>query len=124
MTEPYTGEIQLFGFNYAPYNWAFCNGAMLPIQQNPALYSLLGTNYGGNGQTYFQLPNFAGRAGCNQGNGPGLTSRTIGEVFGTQNVTLLSTEMPAHTHALTVYNQTDVSKRASTPSAGNSLSAC
>lgn len=122
MTEPFIGEIQLFSFNYAPYGWAFCNGPLMPIQQNTALFSLIGTSYGGNGQSNFQLPNFAGRAPCNQGTGPGLTPRTIGEVFGTQNVTLLSTEMPAHTHSLTIYNQTDGTKRASTPSSGNSLS--
>ncbi|MGO4620566.1 phage tail protein [Ensifer sp. 2YAB10] len=121
MTEPFIGEIQLFGFNFAPYGWALCNGTLLPIQQNTPLFALIGNSYGGDGRSNFQLPNFAGRAGCGQGSGPGLTPHAIGEVFGSESVTLLSTEMPAHTHALTIYNQTDVSKRASTPSAGNSL---
>lgn len=67
MTEPYIGEIQLFGFDFNPVGWAFCNGATLPLQQNTTLYSLLGIVYGGNGTTTFQLPNFCGRAGCEQG---------------------------------------------------------
>ena len=79
MTQPYIGEIQLFGFNFNPRGWAFANGATLPISQNTALFSLIGTIYGGNGQTTFQLPNFAGRAGVQQGNGPGLSPRTLGQ---------------------------------------------
>jgi microcystin-dependent protein len=122
MTEPFIGEIQLFGFNFNPRGWAFCNGATLPISQNTALFALLGTQYGGNGQTTFQLPNFAGRGGCEQGQGPGLTPRTLGESFGTNTVTLTSSEMPAHTHALTLFLQPDTTKRASSPSAGNALS--
>ena len=122
MTEPYIGEIQLFGFNFNPRGWAFCNGATLPIAQNTALFSLLGTQYGGNGQTTFQLPNFAARAACEQGQGPGLTPRTIGEIFGTNTVTLTTNEIPAHNHALTLFSQSDASKRASSPSAGNALS--
>lgn len=121
MTEPFIGEIQLFGFSFAPRGWAFCNGATLAIQQNTALFSLLGTQYGGNGQTTFQLPNFTNRAGCQQGAGAGLTRRTIGETFGENSVTLTINEMPAHTHPFTVYNQTDLNKRAASPSAGNSL---
>lgn len=121
MTEPFVGEIQLFGFNFPPRQWAFCNGALLSIQQNTALFSLLGTYYGGNGQTTFQLPNFTGRAGCNQGAGAGLTPRTIGETFGENSVTLNQGEMPMHAHPFTVYNQNDPSKRAGSPSPGNSL---
>lgn len=121
MTEPFIGEIQLFGFNFAPRQWAFCNGATLAIQQNTALFALLGTQYGGNGTTNFQLPNFTGRAGCNQGSGAGLSPRVVGETFGSNNVTLTQNEMPMHSHPFTIYNQNDTSKRASSPSPGNSL---
>jgi microcystin-dependent protein len=122
MTEPYIGQIQPFGFNFNPQGWAFCNGATLPIQQNTALFSLLGTQYGGNGQTTFQLPNLAGRAGCQQGSGPGLTPRTIGETFGVNTVTLTQQEMPAHTHGINAYVQNDTSKRSGTPVSNGGLS--
>lgn len=121
MTEPYIGEIQLFGFNFAPRNWAVCNGALVAIQQNTALFSLLGTQYGGNGTTTFALPNLAARAACNQGQAPGLTPRFIGETFGEQSVTLTSAEMPSHQHGLNLYAQPDPSKRASSPSPGNAV---
>lgn len=121
MTTPFLGEIQVFGFNFAPYGWAFCNGALIPIQQNTALFALLGVNYGGNGQTNFQLPNFVNRAGCNQGQSPGLTPRTIGETFGESSQTLAMGEMPSHMHQLTIYNQSDPAKKSGSPSAGNSL---
>lgn len=123
MTEPFIGQIQPFGFNFAPRGWAFCNGAVMAIQQNTALFSLLGVQYGGNGTTTFQLPNFTGRAGCNQGQGPGLTPRTIGETFGENSVTLTVQEMAAHSHALNVYAQGDTSKRASAPASGSALAA-
>lgn len=123
MTTPYVGEIQLFGFNFAPIEWAFCNGATLAIQQNTTLFALLGTQYGGNGQTTFQLPNLVGRAPCSQGQGLGLTQRTIGETFGENGVTLLTSQIPAHTHALTLFQQSDTGKRAGTPASGNALSA-
>lgn len=122
MTEPFLGEIQLFAFNFAPAGWASCSGTMLPIQQSSALFSLLGIQYGGNGTTNFQLPNFVNRAGCNQGQGVGLTPRTIGETFGSNDITLTQAEMPAHTHSLTIYNQGDTSKRAASPSTGDALS--
>lgn len=121
MTEPFIGEIQLFGFSFPPRGWAFCNGTLLSIQQNSALFALLGTNYGGNGTTNFQLPNFTNRAGCNQGNGGGLTPRVIGETFGENGVTLTTPQMPAHAHQFTLYNQTDQGKKASSPSPGNAL---
>ena len=121
MSEPFLGEIQIFGFNFAPKGWAFCSGATMPIQQNIALFSLLGTQYGGNGQTTYQLPNLAGRAACSQGQGPGLTPRTIGEPFGSSAVTLLSTEIPNHTHTLQFFNQGDPNKRLSTPQANAAL---
>ena len=82
MTMPFLGEIQIFGFNFPPASWAFANGATLLIQQNAALYSLIGTTYGGNGSSTYQLPNLVGRAPVNQGQGPALTNRVIGETFG------------------------------------------
>ncbi|MFK0278486.1 phage tail protein [Ensifer sp. NPDC090286] len=121
MSEPFIGEIQLFGFPFAPKDWAICNGTLFPIQQNTALFSLIGVIYGGDGRTNFRLPNFTGRAGCTQGGGPGLTPRDIGETFGEYSHTLDSTEMAAHSHAFTIYNQSDTAKKANTPSPGNSL---
>jgi microcystin-dependent protein len=122
MTEPFIGEIQLFGFNFNPRGWAFANGATLPIAQNTALFSLLGTMYGGNGQTTFQLPNLAGRVATNHGQGPGLSARSLGETFGTQSVTLLTSEIPAHNHGMVVFAQNDSSKRSHSPQSGNALS--
>ncbi len=98
MSQPFIAEIRMFGFNYAPRGWAFCNGQLLPISQNTALFSLVGTTYGGNGQSNFALPNLQGRTPIQQGNGPGLTPRVLGEASGVPTVTLLTTEMPAHTH--------------------------
>jgi microcystin-dependent protein len=98
MSEPFLGEIRVFGGNFAPKGWMLCNGAILPISQFSALFSILGTTYGGNGQTNFGLPNLQGNAPMSWGNGPGLTPRTIGEVGGSANVTLLPTELPSHTH--------------------------
>ncbi|MEO7065996.1 MAG: tail fiber protein [Rhodanobacter sp.] len=121
MTTPFVGEIQLFGFNFAPYGWASANGVLLPIAQNTALFSLLGTTYGGNGQTTFALPNFVARAACNQGRGPGLTPRTMGETFGENSVTLLQSEMPTHSHNLQLLRPSDPSKMVATPSTGNAL---
>lgn len=121
MTEPYIGEIQIFGFNFAPRNWAQCAGQILPIQQNTALFSLLGTQYGGDGRTTFALPNFQGNAACNQGQGPGLTARVAGETFGESTVSLTEAGMPSHQHGLTVYAQNDATKRAASPSPGNGL---
>ena len=90
MSEPFIAEIRMAGFNFAPRNWAFCNGQLLSIAQNTALFSLLGTTYGGNGQTTFGLPNLQGSAPMHQGTGPGLSPRSLGEVGGTPNVTLPS----------------------------------
>jgi len=98
MSNPYVGEIRAVGFNFAPKGWAFCNGQLLPISQNTALFSLLGTYYGGDGKSNFALPNLQGRAPMNQGNGAGLTPRSIGETGGYTNVTLLTQEIPSHTH--------------------------
>ena len=122
MTTPYIGEIQMFGFNFNPRSWAFCNGATIPISQNTALFSLLGVSFGGNGQTTFQLPNFAGRAGCAQGQGPGLSARVVGETFGSSAVTLSLNQTPQHSHFLNVYRQPDPSKRQAAPAAGSAFS--
>jgi microcystin-dependent protein len=96
--DPFIGEIRLFGGNYAPQDWALCNGQLLAISQYSALFSILGNRYGGNGQTNFALPNLNGRVPVGAGTGPGLTSRELGEMDGTAAVTLLATQMPAHTH--------------------------
>lgn len=122
MTEPYIGEIQLFGFDYNPYGWALCNGATLPITQNTVLYSLLGVAYGGNGTTTFQLPNFVTRAGCQQGAGPGLTPHTLGSNFGSASVSLQSTQIPMHQHGVTAASQPDGTKKTASPASGVALS--
>lgn len=99
VAEPFIGTIMMFGFNFPPRFWALCNGQILSIAQNTALFSLLGTTYGGNGQTTFALPNLQGRMPMHFGVGPGLSPRVLGEQSGAESVTLLSTQMPAHTHA-------------------------
>jgi microcystin-dependent protein len=100
MSDPFIGEIRLFAGNFAPSGWAFCQGQLLPISQDEALFALIGTTYGGDGQTTFALPNLSGRIPLHQGQGPGLSPRTIGEMAGTENVTLTSSQIPQHTHAL------------------------
>lgn len=100
MSDPFIGEIKLFGFNFAPRNYAFCNGALVSIAQNTALFSILGTTYGGNGSTTFGLPNLQGRAAVGSGQGPGLTPRSLGETGGQATVTLNSNQIPQHTHGL------------------------
>lgn len=98
MSNPFVAEIRIFAGNFAPTGWALCNGQLLPISQNTALFSLLGTTYGGDGKSTFALPNLQGSAPLQQGQGPGLSLRDLGEIGGEQNVTLLQTEMPSHTH--------------------------
>jgi microcystin-dependent protein len=104
MTEPFVGQISMVAFTFAPQGWAQCNGQILPIQQNTALFSLLGTQFGGNGTNNFALPNLQSCVPMGRGNGSGLQQRTIGEQDGVESVTLLTTEMPAHTHALVAQN--------------------
>jgi microcystin-dependent protein len=94
-------EIRMFAGNFAPRNWAFCSAQILPIAQNTALFSLLGTTYGGNGQTTFQLPDFRGRVALGTGQGPGLPSVQLGEIAGSSTTTLTTATMPAHNHPLT-----------------------
>lgn len=100
MTDPFIGEIRIFAGNFAPRNWAFCNGQLISISQNTALFSLLGTFYGGDGRTTFGLPNLQGRHPIGQGQGPGLQPYTIGEVGGEERHSLIAGELPAHTHPL------------------------
>jgi microcystin-dependent protein len=105
VANPFLAEIRIFAGNFAPTGWALCNGQLLPISQNTALFSLLGTFYGGDGKTTFALPNLQGSAPVHQGQGAGLSQRFIGEQAGEATVTLLQSEMPVHTHALTGTNQ-------------------
>jgi microcystin-dependent protein len=116
MAEPYIGEIRIFGFNFAPYQWAFCNGQLMQISQNAALFSIIGTTYGGDGQSTFALPNFQDRAAMHWGNGTGLTPRTIGQQLGTPTVTLTSSTMPAHNHMIQVAQYGNASQATGTPS--------
>lgn len=99
MSEPFVGEIRMVGFNFAPRGWALCEGQLLPIAQNSALFSLLGTIYGGDGRTTFGLPDLRGRSPVGAGTGPGLTPVTQGERAGVESVTIHSSQMPAHAHA-------------------------
>ncbi len=99
MAEAFIGEIRMFAGNFPPRGWAFCNGQLLPISQNTALFSLLGTQYGGNGQSTFGLPDLQGRVPVGQQQGPGLSDRTMGEQFGSETVTLTAAQMPLHGHA-------------------------
>ena len=100
MAIPFVAEIRIFPFNFAPTGWAFCDGQLLPISQNTALFSLLGTTYGGDGKSNFALPNLQGCAPMHPGQGPGLSLHDLGETGGTETVTLLESEMPAHAHAI------------------------
>jgi microcystin-dependent protein len=98
MSNPFLAEIRMFPFNFAPTGWAFCNGQLLPISQNTALFSLLGTNFGGDGKSTFALPNIQGNCVVDVGQGSGLSLYNVGDTGGSQNVTLLVTEIPSHSH--------------------------
>ena len=98
--DPFVAEIRIFPFNFAPKGWAFCDGQILPLSQNTALFSLLGTTYGGDGKNNFALPNMQGNAPMHPGQGPGLSLHDLGETGGSDTVTLLESEIPAHPHAL------------------------
>ena len=100
MADPFVAEIRIFPFNFAPKGWAWCDGQLLPLSQNTALFSLLGTTYGGNGKSNFALPDLQGRAPMHPGQGPGLSLHDLGETGGSETVTLLESEIPAHSHAL------------------------
>jgi len=100
MADPFVAEIRIFPFNFPPTGWAWCNGQLLPISQNTALFSLLGTFYGGDGKSTFALPNLQGSAPIHQGQGPGLSEYFLGQEGGSETVALLESEMPAHSHTM------------------------
>jgi microcystin-dependent protein len=102
--DPFVAEIRIFPFNFAPKGWAFCDGQILPISQNTALFSLLGTTYGGNGKSTFALPNMQGSVPMHPGQGPGLSLHDLGETGGSETVTLLQTEIPVHQHSMMASN--------------------
>ena len=103
MSDPFVAEIRIFPFNFPPTGWAFCDGQLMPISQNTALFSLLGTMYGGDGKSTFALPDMQGNVPMFWGQGPGLSLYDQGQMSGSQTVTLLTSEMPLHTHALKAF---------------------
>lgn len=105
MADPFVAEIRIFPFNFAPKGWAWCEGQIMPISQNTALFSLLGTTYGGDGKSTFALPDLQGRAPMHPGQGPGLSLRDLGERGGQETVTLTEAELPAHTHTLSALGE-------------------
>lgn len=117
--DPFIGEIKLVGFNFEPRGWAFCDGRLLPIAQNEALFSLLGTVYGGDGRTTFALPDLRGRSPVGMGQGPGLSPVTLGEQAGQENITLQQAQMPTHTHTLSVAGS--ASEPVNAPTAANNV---
>ena len=112
MADPFVAEIRIFPFTFAPKGWAFCNGQLLPLSQNTALFSLLGTTYGGNGSSNFALPDLQGCAAMQPGQGPGLSPRSLGDTGGSDTVTLLPSEIPVHTHALLASNEIGEDRKA------------
>lgn len=118
MSTPFLGEIRLLPYTFAPQGWADCDGRLLSISDNDALFVLLGTTYGGDGQSTFAVPDLRGRVPVHQGSGAGLTMRVLGELGGSEEVTLLAAQMPAHSHS---FNATSGSANASTPAANNEL---
>jgi microcystin-dependent protein len=119
MSDPYIAEIRIVGFNFPPVGWATCDGQLMAISQNTALFSILGTNFGGNGTSNFGLPNFQGNTPMGTGDGPGLTPRNVGESGGVATVSLLLSEIPAHNHS---WNATD-DNQALVQNPGNELTA-
>lgn len=119
MSNPFLGEIRLFAGNFNPRGWAFCAGQLLPISQNDALYALIGTTYGGDGQTTFGLPDLRGRVAVGQGTGTGLSTYVVGQLSGTETVLLNVNQMPSHNHTLLAY---DVDATTATPGPGVALS--
>lgn len=110
MADPFVAEIRIFPFNFAPKGWAWCDGQLMPLSQNTALFSLLGTTYGGNGKSNFALPDLQGRAPMHPGQGPGLSLHDLGEQGGSETVSLLESEIPSHSHAVQV-SQADATTR-------------
>ena len=105
MADPFVAEIRIFPFNFAPKGWAWCDGQLMPLSQNTALFSLLGTTYGGDGKSNFALPDLQGRAPMHPGQGPGLSLHDLGETGGSETVTLLESEIPAHAHTMMASTQ-------------------
>ena len=105
MSEPFIGEIRMFAGSFAPRGWALCDGQLLAVSQNDALFSLLGTIYGGDGRTTFGLPDMRGRIPIHFGSGPGLTPRTLGNKFGSEHETLITNQLPSHSHTLQANSQ-------------------
>ena len=120
MSEPFIAEIRIFAGNFAPRGWAFCDGQLLPISQNTALFSLIGTTYGGDGRSTTALPDLQGRVPMHPGRGPGLTSRRLGQRGGTEMITLSEAQMPNHTHQLIASGEDGES---TTPSSSNMVGA-
>lgn len=116
MSSPFLAEIRMFAGSFAPKGWALCNGQVLPLSQNTALFALLGTYYGGDGKSTFGLPNLVGSAVMGQGNGNGLSPRFLGETTGEQNVTLISSEMPMHNHFIQAYTDDPAASQVPDPS--------
>jgi microcystin-dependent protein len=119
MADPFVAEIRIFPFNFAPKGWAFCNGQILPLSQNTALFSLLGTTYGGDGKSNFALPNMQGNVPIHTGSnqpGPGLSVYALGETGGSETVTLLQSEIPAHSHSFNVGTQDNADVQVPSPS--------
>jgi microcystin-dependent protein len=122
MADPFVAEIRIFPFNFAPKGWAWCNGQLMPLSQNTALFSLLGTTYGGDGKSNFALPNLQGSAPMHPGQGPGLSLHDLGEPGGTETVTLLQSEMPSHNHSMNGATQDPALAKAVNPNASWALS--
>lgn len=127
-SDPFVAEIQIFAGNFEPAGWKFCNGQLLPLSQNTALFSLLGTTYGGDGQADFALPDLRGCLPIHWGQGPGLTNRDLGEVGGQESVALLANEVPSHNHPVVVNATSDTATQNSpvgevwaVPSAGSAV---
>jgi microcystin-dependent protein len=119
MSDPFVAEIKIFAGNFAPTGHALCNGQLLPISQNTALFSLLGTTFGGDGRSTFALPNLQGRAPMQPGQGPGLTQRFLGEAGGVESVTLNQSQIPLHSHALRAKASADQASPSSGVALGN-----
>jgi len=113
--DPFVAEIRIFPFNFAPKGWAWCDGQLMPLSQNTALFSLLGTTYGGDGKSNFALPDLQGRAPMHPGQGPGLSLHDLGETGGSETVTLLESEIPAHSHAIMTHAQDPADLGSPTP---------
>ena len=120
--DPFVAEIRIFPFNFAPKGWAFCDGQILPLSQNTALFSLLGTTYGGDGKSTFALPNLQGNAAMHPGQGPGLSLHDLGETGGTETVSLLESEIPSHGHQLRADTLDPADTNVPSPTASYALS--